>query len=416
MNIRMTFALGHIAAAALLATAQLGAQAASLDYLGQQVVATGATYLGTQVGGLSGIDFDAGTGRYVAISDDRSALNPARYYDLALDLSKFNRSNTPGNTGVQFTGVTTLLTPAGTAYPNNGVDPESIRLRHTAAGTTVLWTNEGLRSGATYQAPTLREATTAGAYVRDFAVPSYYLPSGSAGATAPGDSGIRNNLAFESLTLSADGKHAYIATENALAQDGPKTSLTTGSPSRVAEFDLATGERTAEFIYRTEPIASAPTPANGSADSGLVEMLAVGDHRFIAVERSFAQGVGFGIRLFLTDTTGATDVFGLNSILGTNVTAMQKTLLLDLGTLRNDDGSALVLDNIEGITFGADVNGHRTLVLVSDNNFSSGEFTQFVALQINGDLMTAAVPEPETYALMLAGLAAVGFAARRRKG
>jgi hypothetical protein len=32
-----------------------------------------------------------------------------------------------------------------------------------------------------------------------------------------------------------------------------------------------------------------------------------------------------------------------------------------------------------------------------------------------GDVLTAAVPEPETYALMLAGLAVVGAAARRRK-
>lgn len=34
---------------------------------------------------------------------------------------------------------------------------------------------------------------------------------------------------------------------------------------------------------------------------------------------------------------------------------------------------------------------------------------------LQGSLVLAPVPEPETYALMLAGLAAVGFAARRRR-
>jgi hypothetical protein len=403
-------------AAAGLAAFHLSSQAATIDYLGQQVVPPGATYQGTQVGGLSGIDYDARTGSYVAISDDRSALNPARYYDLSLDLSKFTRSNTPGNAGVQFTGVTTLQTPAGAAYPVNGVDPESIRLRTTASGTTVLWTNEGQRSGAasTFQAPTLREATTAGVHLRDFAVPSYYTPAGSAGAASPGDTGIRNNLAFETLTLSTDGSRTYIATENALAQDGPRTSLDAGSPSRVAEFDTASGRLTAEFVYQVDPIAATPVPANGSADRGLVEMLAVGERQFLAVERSFSTGVGFGIKLYLADATAATDISGIASLAGASFTAMTKSLLLDLGTLRNDDGSSLLLDNIEGITFGADLNGQRTLVLAADNNFSTGEFTQFVALGVNGAFVSA-VPEPQTYALMLAGLAVVGAVARRRK-
>lgn len=392
----------------------LHAQAATLSYVGQQVVATGALYQGTQVGGLSGIDYDVASGRYVAISDDRSAINPARYYDLRLDTTQFTRSNTPGAAGVHFTGVTTLLTPDGSSFPANGVDPESMRLRQGAGGATLMWTNEGLRSGSAYQAPTLREATLGGSHVRDFAVPAYYLPVGSAAATAPGDTGIRNNLAFESLSLSVDGSRAYVATENALAQDGPRSTLTAGSPSRVAEFDLASGQRTAEFVYLTDAIANVPVPASGSADSGLVEMLAVGERQFIAVERSFAQGVGFGIRLYLTSALGATDVAGLAAIDAAAVTVMSKTLLLDLGTLRNDDGSSLALDNIEGITFGPDINGRRSLVLVSDNNFSSAEFTQFVLLSVDGDLASP-VPEPQSAALLLAGVAALAARLRRRR-
>ena len=59
---------------------------------------------------------------------------------------------------------------------------------------------------------------------------------------------------------------------------------------------------------------------------------------------------------------------------------MDKTLLVDLSDMRQADGSVLALDNIEGITLGPVFEGNRTVILVSDNNFSSRQFTQFIAL------------------------------------
>lgn len=413
MTIRID-ALTAACAAAIALLAAPGAQAASLDYIGQATLATGTMFGGTQVGGLSGIDYDAATQTYIAISDDRSQINPARYYRMTLDSSQFRRANNAGAAGVQFTGVTTLRDLNGQPFAANGVDPESIRLVRGASGPTLLWTNEGLRSGAGFQNPTLREMHLDGTPVRAFDVPATFLPAGSTAGNAAGDRGIRNNLAFESLTLSTDGTRAYVATEGALVQDGPAASLAGGSNSRVAQFDLASGQRTAEYVYRTDAITQSPTPG-GSADNGLVEMLAVSEGRFIAMERSFSTGVGFNIRLYLTDTVGATDVSSLASLQGASFNGMRKSLLLDLGTLRNDDGSALLLDNVEGITWGADGAGRKTLMLVADNNFSSGEFTQFIALGVNGDLATAPVPEPSTYALMLGGLALLGAVRRRNR-
>ena len=141
-----------------------------------------------------------------------------------------------------------------------------------------------------------------------------------------------------------------------------------------------------------------------------------GDRRFIGIELSFAVGAatpgipvtGNTIRLYQLDARNATDVSGLDSVAG--LQTVKKQLLLDLSDLKNDDGSALALDNIEGLAMGPVFNGQQTLLLVSDNNFSGTQLTQFVALGVT------AVPKPETYALLLAGLGAVRWVVRRRRG
>ncbi|PTT77885.1 hypothetical protein DBR42_24520, partial [Pelomonas sp. HMWF004] len=119
-------------------------------------------------------------------------------------------------------------------------------------------------------------------------------------------------------------------------------------------------------------------------------------HEFIVIERAYAVGAvtpgvaaltqlptSNTIKLYRIDTQGATDVSGWPSIKGREVVPVQRKLLLDLSTLKNDDGSVLALDNIEGITFGPEVDGKRTLILVSDNNFNPAQFTQFIALTVD---------------------------------
>ncbi len=103
----------------------------------------------------------------------------------------------------------------------------------------------------------------------------------------------------------------------------------------------------------------------------------------MALERSFSVGAGNTIKIYQITLPGATDVSSIDSLSSLSSEQLnklqpaQKKLLLNLDDLKLEKG----LDNIEGLTFGPPLpDGRRSIVLVSDNNFSDRQFTQILSI------------------------------------
>ena len=207
--------------------------------------------------------------------------------------------------------------------------------------------------------------------------------SSGAGAFDPTSAahGVRQNLAFEAAAVAPNGRHLFVGMENALVQDGPAATLAGGSYSRILRYSLASGRldrqnvcdgsdrrvaRSADRIRRERPRrAPAVQRSVHALDGALVLRRRAGDRNTI--------------KLYSVAFPGADDVDGLDSlaaILG-SVPAVVKTLLLDLRTL------GIPLDNVEGDDRPTLPDGRRSLVLVSDNNFSPAGFTQFLLFALD---------------------------------
>lgn len=351
-----------------------------IDFLGQATFPTGSVIVeGTQVGGLSGITYDPAKGVYYSISDDRSQINPARFYTLDIDFSRGKLLNQ----SVTFTDVTTLLNANGQPFAPTSLDSEGIRLTNDR---TVFISSEGDVEARPQVNPFVNQFSLTGEQLRELPIPNKFLPT-------TGEQGIRNNLAFESLAITPDQKFLYTATENALAQDGAIATPDNGSPSRILKYNLATGKPEAEFLYETDSVAAAPIPADEFSTNGLVELLALDNSgTLLALERSFSVGIGNNIKLYEVRLQGATDISGFNSVDGLEVEAVaQKKLLLDFDQL------GVPLDNIEGITLGETLaDGRQSLVVVSDNNFSPTQVTQVLAFAVDTKTIPEVSPTVET--------------------
>jgi hypothetical protein len=355
----LVLALAAAIAAASAPAATTHKRAPTLEFRGQAIIPTGTPFAGTQVGGLSGIQYAGGT-TFFSLSDDPSQFGPARFYKLRADIGDGHL--TPGD--ITFLDVTTLKQPDGTLFPTASLDPEGFAL--TKDGKVVV-TSEGFTNRGID--PWIRLFRMDGSHVASLPLPDQFL-------LGPGK-GVRQNLGFESATITHGGRYLFTGTENALTQDGPAATLTNGSPSRLLRYKLGKARPDRQYVYEDDAIAEPPVPSTQFAVSGLVDMIALNKHSFLTMERSFsvgAPGTGNKIKLYRVDLDGADDVSRFSSIAGVfGIEPVQKTLLLNLDALE------LPLDNVEGMAFGPKLHGGlRTLLLVSDNNFAATQFTQFL--------------------------------------
>ncbi|MEB3211665.1 MAG: phytase, partial [Leptolyngbyaceae bacterium] len=366
-----------------------------IEFLGEVQFPTGFIFEGTEVGGISGLAYDAARDVYYGLSDDRSQINPARFYTLSIDVT--DGSLDDGD--VTFEAVTTLLDASGNPYPDSSLDPEGIAL--SSLGTLFI-SSEG-DANALIE-PFIDQFSLTGQQIDSLPVADVYSP------TADQSSGIRNNLAFESLTITPDQKFLYTATENALFQDGPAASVDDGSLSRIIKYDLTTGQPVAEFVYEVEAVPEEPVPSDAFSTNGLVELLAIDNNgTLLALERGFSVGQGNTVKLFEIQTQGALDVNGINDLFREDEIdddgeiippgpfeidpAVTKREILDI-----EADLGISPDNLEALALGPVLpDGRQSLIIVSDNNFNAvDQFTQVLAFAIDFDTSPAVLPVVET--------------------
>jgi hypothetical protein len=359
----------------------LPARGTTLTYVGSQTITNRTVVGGVEIGGLSGISYNPYSDRFIAITDDSRNDGASRMWTLDL-----------AYTGMAFSSAT-ALSSIGLKKPDGSTLPlaDTEGIAGNLDGSFYV-SHEGLAAGtdATYSIPPWIACFngSTGNKEADVALPVKFLPRDSSGnPVAPSASnqsrGVVSNLSLECLGITPSKKVLFTANEAALKQDYNGTydssanqaqnSLTrivrfTGAPSNpvAAEEKVYLADQGTLFIF-VRRFNTVP------------EILPVDDSgRMFVMERGLtANNTSLGsyrIRIYEVNfnQAGTTDVAGINSLIGANYTSLSKTLLWQ---------SSSNMDNVESMCFGRDVNGFRTLVLASDNNFNAAQTTQFHVLR-----------------------------------
>lgn len=323
-----------------------------------------------EIGGISAVSYESGSGSWLALSDARVF---SRFYETEVALEESKLSVIPRRT---------------VALENaDALDTEGLV---KAPWGNLLVSTEGDGEKSPVLQPKLLEFDREGALVRSFPIPEKFLVSGS-----PPAQGVRDNLGFESLAISLEGDKVFVGVEGTLYQDGPVAAVDNVGFSRILVLAVEGNKLSAagEYVYPMGPFAPAPDFAEQEVTGGLVELVSLGGNRLLALERIFIRELSGEkrdrnqARIFSVDLSSASNVMSEESLQASrDWRPVTKELVLDLDDVVDQLSREYPrLDNLEAMGLGAELpGGGKALLLASDDNFQSKQRTQFLLLRLKG--------------------------------
>jgi hypothetical protein len=360
-------------------------------------------------GFYSDLAYDKSTGTWLALSDRGPGGGVIDYATRVQRI--FVPTNPVKGTIFQPIVFRTILFKDAKGMLLNGLNPLLLNGDKSILGAS--FDPEGIalgRNGKMYVAdeygPSLYEFDRNGRIARSFTIPSNLKPVEANGVANYTDGrptitgGRQDNRGFEGLTMNASGTKLYAVMQDPLVNEGSSNDGRRSRNVRIVEFDISSGESTAQYMYQLEArtVLNAIDPSTADDFSatqqgrsiGLSAITALSDTEFLVLERD-NRGLGVEVtaaplhkRIYRINLLGATDVKNISlagsDSLPANVVPVLKSDEFDLLAVMKAQGIK-VPEKIEGLAIGPRLWDGRYQVLVgTDNDYSvtqSGAGEQF---------------------------------------
>ncbi len=329
-------------------------QTSGLKLLGYSTISSETVLDKIPFGGLSGM-IAINDKTYMAVSDDRSEYAPARMVKLEIDFKDSKLIVNPLEN--------IILKENNESYKLNTIDAEAI----TKIGDHYAIASEGSYRDNLRSSPFIKIYDQSGVYQKSIPFnENRYVPE----ATGEMTKGIRSNLGFESLSTSPSGKFVFTVNEAALRQDAGEDYLE-HNIVRLSKVDLQSNTAE-EYAIKLENVFH----DSDNGKNGISDILTLSDEEVLILERAWISSIKKQVvRIYKIKLEAKALVTNIEKLSAETVT-LEKTLILDFSELEHKP------DNLEILCFGPMINGHQTLIVASDNNFSKHQKNQFYLFEI----------------------------------